>query len=108
MKNAVTTRMPECALYTYIKDDTHFASQIYLFPTAGVILVVADPDAIKDLSLRRTTFPKPLELYEGSAIFGNNIIVSEGEEWRKYHRIAAPAFSEVCAAQMSSSCIIRR
>lgn len=59
------------------------------------MLHVADPDAVKDISMRRTTFPKPLEIYKGLAVFGNNIIASEGEEWRKYHRIAAPAFSEV-------------
>jgi cytochrome P450 len=29
-------------------------------------------------------------------LFGGNIISSEGEEWKKYRKIAAPAFSEVC------------
>jgi hypothetical protein len=29
-------------------------------------------------------------------VFGENIIASEGEEWKKYRKIAAPAFSEVC------------
>jgi cytochrome P450 len=28
-------------------------------------------------------------------MFGPNIITSEGEEWKKYRKIAAPAFSEV-------------
>ena len=69
--------------------------QICLYPS-GIVLYVADPDAIKDISMRRVTFPKPLDIYKGFAVFGNNIIASEGEEWRKYHRISAPAFSEVC------------
>ena len=34
--------------------------------------------------------------YEVLAIFGPNIVASEGEEWKKYRKIAAPAFSEVC------------
>jgi cytochrome P450 len=29
-------------------------------------------------------------------IFGANIVASEGEEWKKYRKIVAPAFSEVC------------
>ena len=31
-----------------------------------------------------------------AAIFGSNIVSTEGEEWKKYRKIAAPAFSEVC------------
>ena len=34
--------------------------------------------------------------YEVLVIFGPNIVASEGEEWKKYRKIAAPAFSEVC------------
>jgi len=29
------------------------------------------------------------------AFFGSNIVVSEGEEWKKFRKIVAPAFSEV-------------
>jgi cytochrome P450 len=29
------------------------------------------------------------------SVFGPNIVASEGEEWKKYRKIAAPAFSEV-------------
>jgi hypothetical protein len=28
-------------------------------------------------------------------VLGANIVASEGEEWKKYRKIAAPAFSEV-------------
>ena len=30
-------------------------------------------------------------------------MASEGEEWKKYRKIAAPAFSEVCPERYSSS-----
>jgi hypothetical protein len=29
-------------------------------------------------------------------VFGPNIVASVGEEWKKYRKITAPAFSEVC------------
>jgi hypothetical protein len=35
------------------------------------------------------------------AVFGKNIIVSEGDEWKRYRKIAAPAFSEVCCCLSS-------
>ena len=43
----------------------------------------------------RFKFPKPVDHYAILRMFGPNVIASEGEEWRKYRRIAAPAFSEV-------------
>jgi hypothetical protein len=36
-----------------------------------------------------------MDLYVALAVFGTNIVASEGEEWKKYRKIAAPAFSEV-------------
>jgi hypothetical protein len=37
------------------------------------------------------------------AIFGANIVASEGDEWKKYRKIVAPAFSEVSPDRRSSS-----
>jgi hypothetical protein len=35
-------------------------------------------------------------------VFGANIVASEGDEWKKYRKIVAPAFSEVCFEFCSS------
>ncbi|KAH9998646.1 cytochrome P450, partial [Russula vinacea] len=48
----------------------------------------------QEITTSRVRFPKPLQVYEALAVFGKNIVVSEGEEWKKYRKIAAPAFSE--------------
>jgi cytochrome P450 len=45
--------------------------------------------------LAKTRFPKPAREYDFVSIYGRNIIASEGEEWKKYRKICAPAFSEV-------------
>jgi hypothetical protein len=37
-----------------------------------------------------------LHQFKFASIFGANIFASEGEEWKKYRKITAPAFSEVC------------
>ena len=51
--------------------------------------------ASQEVTTYRAKFPKPVELYAALTIFGTNIVASEGEEWKKYRKIAAPAFSEV-------------
>lgn len=65
-----------------------------IYPTIESLLVLADADAIKEVTSSRARFPKPTELYAVLAFFGRNIVVSEGDEWKKYRKISAPAFSE--------------
>ncbi|KAI0279053.1 cytochrome P450 [Russula aff. rugulosa BPL654] len=50
--------------------------------------------ASKDITTYRARFPKPIFRYRVISVFGPNIVASEGEEWKKYRKIAAPAFSE--------------
>ena len=50
---------------------------------------------VQEVTTSRARFPKPVEDYAILAIFGRNIVASEGEEWKRYRKIAAPAFSDV-------------
>jgi len=59
-----------------------------------ISLRVADPVAIKAIVADRKQFPKPLELYRILAVYGENIVITEGEEWRKHRRVVGPSFSE--------------
>ena len=43
----------------------------------------------------RLQFPKAVQDYTILKFFGNNIIVTEFDEWKRYRKIAAPAFGEV-------------
>ncbi|THH31054.1 hypothetical protein EUX98_g3138 [Antrodiella citrinella] len=61
---------------------------------AATFFVVADPGAIKEITASRQRFPKPVEMYKGLQFFGNNIVVSEAEEWKRYRKICGPSFSE--------------
>ena len=49
----------------------------------------------QEVTASRARFPKPFEEYLALSFFGHNIVVSEGEEWKKYRKISAPAFSDV-------------
>jgi cytochrome P450 len=49
----------------------------------------------QEVTTSRSRFPKPVANYEVLLMFGRNIVASEGDEWKKYRRIAAPTFSDV-------------
>lgn len=44
--------------------------------------------------MSRARFPKPVHQYRVLLLFGGNIVASEGDEWKRYRKVAAPAFSE--------------
>lgn len=62
--------------------------------TPRVNLSVADAKAIRAILGDRHMFPKPLELYRILSIYGENVLITEGDEWKKHRKIVAPAFSE--------------
>ncbi|KAG8729773.1 hypothetical protein FRC11_008043, partial [Ceratobasidium sp. 423] len=61
-------------------------------PTTSFVL--ADPAAVKHVSYSRNNFVKDTESYTILKTFGSNLLVVEGEEWKRQRRIAAPAFSD--------------
>ncbi|KAF9469453.1 cytochrome P450 [Collybia nuda] len=69
-------------------------SAVSAWPQSEAIIILADAYAIRDVLLSRSRFPKPVQHYQVLLFFGRNIIASEGDEWKKYRKIAAPAFSE--------------
>ncbi|ESK89420.1 cytochrome p450 [Moniliophthora roreri MCA 2997] len=68
-------------------------SNVAAFP-CDATLNVANAAAIKEITSSRARFPKPVEMYASLLFFGKNIIASEGELWKKYRKIASPAFSD--------------
>ncbi|KAF8488651.1 hypothetical protein F5888DRAFT_1281356 [Russula emetica] len=68
---------------------------ITAFHRPSSVIYLADPAAIKEVTSSRARFPKPVNRYAALTVFGINIVASEGEEWKKYRKISAPAFSEV-------------
>ncbi|KIM40203.1 hypothetical protein M413DRAFT_446366 [Hebeloma cylindrosporum] len=72
--------------------DIHTA--VSAFPQASTIVYLADAAAIKEVTSSRARFPKPVHHYSALTFYGHNIVASEGEEWKKYRKISAPAFSD--------------
>lgn len=57
-------------------------------------LYTADANVISQITTRKNDFPKPLEVYTSLAIYGNNVVTSEGQLWRHHRKITSPPFSE--------------
>ncbi|PSR70451.1 hypothetical protein PHLCEN_2v13702 [Hermanssonia centrifuga] len=69
-------------------------SHVSVFPHVTTHLHVADPATMKEITSNRLRFLKPVEQYGALSFFGHNIVASEGEEWKRYRKVTAPAFSE--------------
>ncbi|KAI8808385.1 cytochrome P450 [Cladochytrium replicatum] len=56
---------------------------------------VANADVVREIALSRANeFPKPLEMYKILRIYGNNLVTTEGEEWKRHRRVTSPHFNE--------------
>ncbi|KAF8897050.1 cytochrome P450 [Gymnopilus junonius] len=69
-------------------------TSVSVIPRSRTAVILADAAAIKEVTSSRARFPKPVHHYRALTFYGHNIVASEGEEWKKYRKISAPAFSD--------------
>lgn len=55
---------------------------------------MANAEAIRQITAKREAFPKPLEAYRVLAVYGANVIATEGREWKQHRKITSPGFNE--------------
>ena len=67
---------------------------LMLVSPGALQLLVADADAISQMTTRRNDFPKPTEIYTSVDLFGKNVVSTEGAYWRHHRKIASPPFTE--------------
>ncbi|KAF9529433.1 614/534 cytochrome P450 [Crepidotus variabilis] len=69
-------------------------SIISLIPVTTTNIMLSDAEAINEVTSARARFPKPIDQYEVLSLYGQNIVASEGEQWKRFRKISAPAFSD--------------
>eukprot|EP00158_Paraphelidium_tribonemae_P007389 Partr_v1_DN28228_c2_g1_i2_m75690 putative cytochrome P450 len=57
-------------------------------------IVVANADIVKEICGDRLRFPKPTGGLQVINQFGCNIISTDGDDWKRHRKVAAPSFSE--------------
>ncbi|KZT39759.1 cytochrome P450 [Sistotremastrum suecicum HHB10207 ss-3] len=77
----------------FVENGWNVLSVVAAWP-AGAIYYVADADAVREITLSNMKWPKPLEQYGALAMYGSNVVITEGKEWKRHRKISAPAFSE--------------
>ncbi|KAH8647610.1 putative cytochrome P450 [Tricladium varicosporioides] len=55
---------------------------------------IRNAQTMADIFQRRLDFPRPLELYELTNIFGENISTVDGAQWQRHRKILASCFTE--------------
>lgn len=55
---------------------------------------ITTAEAINQITQRREAFPKPLESYAVLEIYGQNIVSTEGLNWRAHRKVLSPGFNE--------------
>ena len=56
--------------------------------------VVIERNTPQEVTSDRAKFSKPLAVYKILMFYGSNVIVTEGDEWKRHRKISAPSFSE--------------
>ncbi|KAK4456724.1 cytochrome P450 [Cladorrhinum samala] len=70
-----------------------------------MLLFTEDAEVIHQITQRREAFPKDVAMYGILAIFGANVLTTEGHEWRKHRKLTAASFNEKNAASTFSESI---
>lgn len=70
------------------------ADTFIIVSAGGNVLWTCDPEVITQLNSRHGDFIKPVDMLGMLNIYGPTITASEGEEHRKYRKIASPSFNE--------------
>ena len=67
---------------------------LLLVSPAANTLLVADAEAVSQITTRRNDFPKPTQMYRSVDLFGKNVVSTEGAYWRHHRKITSPPFTE--------------
>lgn len=87
--------------FSYRTRHTSFArlGDAFIIVSPGMMyLMVANAEAITQITTRREHFPKYTDMYSVLDQFGENILTTEGSVWRMHRRITSPSFNERNAA----------
>ena len=77
----------------YVRLNSTIWSTVSVF-SPRIYLHIADATSIRHIVADRHKFPKPLELYRILSVYGENVLITEGDEWRKHRKIVGSTFTD--------------
>ncbi|KAG6017900.1 hypothetical protein E4U43_008393 [Claviceps pusilla] len=73
----------------------------------SITVQVSNAEAIRQITTQREKFPKPWQMYTMLAIFGDNIITTEGPVWKAHRRATSATFNEKNSALVFREIIVQ-
>lgn len=73
---------------------TKMGEVILMVSPSALMIHTANPELIHEVTSRREDFPKPTEYYKILAMFGHNIVTTEGATWRMHRKVTSASFNE--------------
>ncbi|KAH8704634.1 cytochrome P450 [Phaeosphaeriaceae sp. PMI808] len=68
---------------------------IFMMVTPGRLWVhLCNPEALSEVLRKDKDFPRPLEIFEMTKVFGDNLSTANGKSWNKHRKITSLAFNE--------------
>ncbi|KAG8871665.1 hypothetical protein FRC20_010287 [Serendipita sp. 405] len=64
------------------------------YPSPRLMIHIADPHVIKEITSHRLAFQKPTLVYKITSYFGSNVLAAEGDEWKRHRKVVAKSFTE--------------
>jgi cytochrome P450 len=80
----------------FVRSQAEFGDVVrFKLPFRGNSYLIVDPDLIEQVLVRKNEhFIKGLLTRDLKHIFGNGLLVSEGDEWRRNRKLASPPFTK--------------
>ncbi|KAJ4286037.1 hypothetical protein N0V90_013384 [Kalmusia sp. IMI 367209] len=68
---------------------------VFLMVTPGRLWIhLCNPEALTEVLRKEKEFPRPLEIFEMTKVFGDNLSTADGKSWNKHRKITSLAFNE--------------
>lgn len=74
----------------------------------GAFFFCSTPSAVRALNADRRVFRKPVEVYKILKYFGSNVLVTEGDEWRRHRKVSRRAVPRGPIPFAHVSCLLSR
>lgn len=72
-----------------------------------LLLFTCNAEAIHQITSKREAFPKPIDSYTILAMYGDNVVTTEGAGWRLHRKVTSASFNERNAALTFTESIIQ-
>ncbi|KAG6064135.1 hypothetical protein E4U32_000525 [Claviceps aff. humidiphila group G2b] len=100
------TLTDSCYQLDFQRFTRHGDTLLFVSPFS-IMVQVSNAEAIRQITSQREKFPKPWEMYTMLAMFGDNVVTTEGSVWKAHRKATAATFNEKNSALVFRETIVQ-